>query len=30
MESLKYGADTEFLLIGAAMVLAMHAGFAFL
>ncbi|MFP4891147.1 ammonium transporter [Paraburkholderia sp. EG304] len=30
MESLKYGADTEFLLIGAAIVLAMHAGFAFL
>ncbi|APA85163.1 ammonium transporter [Paraburkholderia sprentiae WSM5005] len=30
MESLKYGADTEFLLLGAAMVLAMHAGFAFL
>ncbi|MCC8401512.1 ammonium transporter [Paraburkholderia sp. MMS20-SJTN17] len=30
MESLKYGANTEFLLIGAAMVLAMHAGFAFL
>ncbi|MBC8732239.1 ammonium transporter [Paraburkholderia sp. UCT2] len=30
MESLKYGADTEFLLMGAAMVLAMHAGFAFL
>ncbi|OLL32632.1 ammonium transporter [Burkholderia sp. SRS-W-2-2016] len=30
MESLKSGADTEFLLLGAAMVLAMHAGFAFL
>jgi len=30
MDSLKTGADTEFLLLGAAMVLAMHAGFAFL
>ncbi|MGF6778146.1 ammonium transporter [Paraburkholderia sp. GAS334] len=30
MESLKTGTDTLFLLIGAAMVLAMHAGFAFL
>ncbi|CAB3699646.1 ammonium transporter [Paraburkholderia phenoliruptrix] len=30
MESLKTGTDTLFLLLGAAMVLAMHAGFAFL
>ncbi|MFL9907161.1 ammonium transporter [Paraburkholderia sp. RL17-337-BIB-A] len=30
MESLKKGTDTLFLLLGAAMVLAMHAGFAFL
>ncbi|WP_144113546.1 ammonium transporter [Paraburkholderia sp. BCC1886] len=30
MESLKSGTDTLFLLLGAAMVLAMHAGFAFL
>ncbi|TDN70633.1 ammonium transporter [Paraburkholderia sp. BL10I2N1] len=30
MESLKAGTDTLFLLLGAAMVLAMHAGFAFL
>src|ERR1700758_2676395 len=30
MENLKTGADTLFLLLGAAMVLAMHAGFAFL
>ncbi len=30
MEALKQGADTLFLLLGAVMVLAMHAGFAFL
>ena len=30
MESLKSGADTLFILLGAIMVLAMHAGFAFL
>ena len=30
MDSLKTGTDTLFLLLGAAMVLAMHAGFAFL
>lgn len=30
MESLKQGADTLFILLGAIMVLAMHAGFAFL
>jgi len=30
METLKQGADTLFILLGAAMVLAMHAGFAFL
>ena len=30
MESFKTGTDTLFLLLGAAMVLAMHAGFAFL
>ena len=30
MESLKQGTDTLFILLGAIMVLAMHAGFAFL
>src|SRR4029078_12947979 len=30
MEALKSGADTLFILLGAVMVLAMHAGFAFL
>jgi Amt family ammonium transporter len=30
MESLKHGADTLFILLGAIMILAMHAGFAFL
>jgi Amt family ammonium transporter len=30
MEALKQGADTLFILLGAVMVLAMHAGFAFL
>jgi Amt family ammonium transporter len=30
MDNLKAGADTLFILIGAVMVLAMHAGFAFL
>lgn len=30
MDNLKSAADTLFLLLGAAMVLAMHAGFAFL
>jgi Amt family ammonium transporter len=30
MDSLKYGADTLFILLGAIMILAMHAGFAFL
>ena len=30
METLKAGADTLFILLGAIMVLAMHAGFAFL
>ncbi|MEO8297969.1 MAG: ammonium transporter, partial [Burkholderiales bacterium] len=30
MENLKQGADTLFILLGAIMVLAMHAGFAFL
>ncbi|MFP4905331.1 ammonium transporter, partial [Paraburkholderia sp. BR14261] len=30
MDNLKTGTDTLFLLLGAAMVLAMHAGFAFL
>ena len=30
MEALKQGADTLFILLGAIMVLAMHAGFAFL
>ena len=30
MNELKSGSDTLFLLLGAAMVLAMHAGFAFL
>lgn len=30
MDGLKSGVDTLFLLIGAVMVLAMHAGFAFL
>ena len=30
MEALKQGSDTLFILLGAVMVLAMHAGFAFL
>src|SRR5262245_18153979 len=30
MEALKHGSDTLFILLGAVMVLAMHAGFAFL
>jgi len=30
MESLKAGSDALFILLGAVMVLAMHAGFAFL
>ena len=30
MEALKQGTDTLFVLLGAIMVLAMHAGFAFL
>ena len=30
MDALKQGADTLFILLGAVMVLAMHAGFAFL
>ena len=30
MEALKQGADALFILLGAVMVLAMHAGFAFL
>ena len=30
MDALKQGADTLFILLGAIMVLAMHAGFAFL
>jgi Amt family ammonium transporter len=30
MEPLKHGADTLFILFGAIMILAMHAGFAFL
>ena len=30
MEALKSGTDTLFILLGAVMVLAMHAGFAFL
>ncbi|MGZ8156684.1 MAG: ammonium transporter, partial [Burkholderiales bacterium] len=30
MEALKIGTDTLFILLGAIMVLAMHAGFAFL
>ena len=30
MDALKSGSDTLFLLLGAVMVLAMHAGFAFL
>lgn len=30
MDALKYGADALFILLGAIMILAMHAGFAFL